>query len=167
MHTTGFIVVLLLCIAEAIFDTLKHRKSNDLEVNLSSPSISDPESSAEVKPKVSEKVEVDPQVPEPVKTEPKKKSKRKGDGYRTRSGVKPLHWNVVETPPPDYRKFRSCELKQNFKSLAEAESVIGKMIASGKVKKTTKILHAYKCDFCIHYHIGHKAGPTKSTESAT
>lgn len=96
-----------------------------------------------------------------------KKNRKDTHWQRSSSGVKKLSWNVIETPPPDYRKFRSCELKHDFKSLAEAEEVVKKMLASSKLKRTNKALRGYKCDFCNYYHIGHQSDKTNNVERNT
>jgi hypothetical protein len=50
----------------------------------------------------------------------------------------------------DYQEWRSCSRKSRYKSRARAERAVQVMMVRGETG-----LHAYKCDFCPGYHIGH------------
>lgn len=60
--------------------------------------------------------------------------------------------------PIEKAKIRACRWKRDFPNQAAATKAVEelKMLhsASGKDKRN-KNLHAYKCDFCGKYHVGH------------
>jgi hypothetical protein len=72
-----------------------------------------------------------------------------------KSGIKRKEWNVAPTNPPDYRKFRSCELKREYPSKEEAEQALKNLRNSGRDLKPHRPLNTYQCDFCHKFHVGH------------